>query len=67
MSPTLPSDDDLTTPEAFNTALIRLLQTAAANGVDVQGGWECRTDDGTHDWEAVIVELAASQDAPDDD
>lgn len=46
------------TDEAFNTALQKLVQTAYANGVDIEGGWECRTTTADPDWEIMILELA---------
>jgi hypothetical protein len=44
--------------ETFEAALTSLFAAASENGVDVVGGWECRHDNGGHDWEAVVVELA---------
>lgn len=50
-------DTDVSTAAAFNAALTELLVTAHAAGVDVEGAWACRTEDGTPDWEAGVVEL----------
>jgi hypothetical protein len=50
-------DDGITTADAFSAALEGLLIGARANGVDIGGGWECHSEDGTA-WEAVITEMA---------
>lgn len=49
------------TEDELNAALRLLLERAAANGVDVRGGWECRT--GQSDWDVVVTELAAADGA----
>lgn len=51
------SETDVSTAETFNAALTDLLARAHAQGVDVQGAWACRTEDGDPDWEAAVVEL----------
>lgn len=45
------------TAAEFRDALATLLREAADAGVAVEGGWECRTDDETPDWDVVITEL----------
>ncbi|KYH23989.1 hypothetical protein HAPAU_40680 [Halalkalicoccus paucihalophilus] len=50
--------ETVTTEEAFTTALQKLVQAAYANGVDIEGGWECRTTTDDPDWEIMILELA---------
>jgi hypothetical protein len=50
--------ETITTEEAFATALQKLVQAAHANGVDIEGGWECRTTTDDPDWEIMILELA---------
>lgn len=51
-----------TTDEEFQRQSTQLLRTAAANDIDVRGGWLCRTDgDGTADWDLEIVEVAAER------
>jgi RNAse (barnase) inhibitor barstar len=57
-----PSDRRITTSDAFERSLTDLFQAAHANGVDVDGAWECRTNDHGPDWEAVITELAMKAD-----
>lgn len=47
----------VTTDEEFDAALNALVREAYANGVDVEGGWECWTDDGEPDWDVVILEV----------
>jgi hypothetical protein len=51
-SPTEP-----TTAEEFQRQLTRLVRAAAANGVEVRGGWACQ-DDGGGAWDVEIVEVA---------
>lgn len=58
MSRDHPFDGEITSVGAFNEALTRLLQTAHRNGVEIEGGWECRNEGLIPDWEAVIAELA---------
>lgn len=49
--------DEPTTQEALDEALQTLLQQAHENGIDVQGGWECRNGDSYPDWDVVITEV----------
>jgi hypothetical protein len=49
------------TDEEFQKQLIQLLHTAAANGVDVRGGWVCRSDGTDTDWDVEVVEVAADR------
>lgn len=47
------------TVEEFQDRLAQLLRTAAANGVDVRGGWPCQpARDGERAWDVEIVEVA---------
>lgn len=46
-----------TTEEAFDTALQKLVQAAYANGVNIEGGWKCRTTTTDPDWEIMILEV----------
>jgi hypothetical protein len=48
-------DGEPNSPEEFQRMLTALLSVASENGIEVLGGWECRSDD--EDWEAVIVSL----------
>jgi hypothetical protein len=58
--PTIEADEP-TTEEAFQNHLHRLVRTAEANGVDVEGGWTCRTGDGRSDWGVEVLELRSSR------
>jgi hypothetical protein len=51
-------DGSITTSAAFSNTLQDLLLAADANGVEVAGAWECRSNGSVPDWEAVITELA---------
>ncbi|ADJ16421.1 hypothetical protein [Halalkalicoccus jeotgali] len=57
----------VTTDEEFNTALNALVQEAYANDVDVEGGWECGTNDGEPDWDVVILEVRKRHSSPNSD
>ncbi len=47
-----------TTDEEFHDRLRQLVRAAEANGVDVAGGWECRTTSPDHpDWDIEITEI----------
>jgi hypothetical protein len=58
MSTDFTSDASIESKEAFETALIDLVQTAQANGVDPAGFYESRLDNGHADFEISLVELA---------
>jgi hypothetical protein len=51
-------EESITTADAFSNTLRDLLLAAHANGVDVAGAWECRSNGSDPDWEAVVTELA---------
>ncbi len=51
-------EESITTTEGFSDTLQDLLLVAHANGVDVAGAWECRSNGPGPDWEAVVTELA---------
>lgn len=53
-------ETSVATEAELNAALVGLLERAAANDVDVCGGWECRTEQS--DWDVVVTELAAADD-----
>lgn len=52
-----PSNDPITTVDAFDSALGELLETAAENDIDPRGAWEYRNGDELPDWEVTVVEL----------
>jgi hypothetical protein len=51
------TDQTVATDEEFSDALNSLIQEAYANGVDIEGGWECRTTAERPDWDIVILEV----------
>lgn len=55
-------EESITTTDALSSTLRDLLLAAHANGVDVTGGWECRSEGDTPDWEAVVTELVKETD-----
>jgi hypothetical protein len=56
MTPEERGGNPVASREDFGAELASLVASAAASGIDVRGGWPCRTDDGP-DFEAVLVEL----------
>lgn len=56
------SDETITTADEFNESLNDLMRTACENGVDVEGGWECRNRTGNPDWDVVILEMTKRPD-----
>lgn len=60
------SNQAITTADEFNEALSDPVRTAYDNGVDVEGGWECRGSDGDPDWDVVIVEIPKAVDLQDE-
>lgn len=51
------SEDDhhaLTSEDALEARLGDILRRAHANGVDVEGGWECRNGSDHPDWDVVV-------------
>ncbi|MDS0293575.1 hypothetical protein [Halogeometricum luteum] len=57
MSPPSSPDPTVRTASEFNAALRALIESAHDNGVDVEGGWECRTSSEVPDWDVVVVEF----------
>ncbi|MFC7200782.1 hypothetical protein [Halospeciosus flavus] len=52
--------DDVVTEEEFQRALSKLVSAAAANGVDVEGGWTCEANPTGEEWDVVISVLGSS-------
>lgn len=52
-----PDDYPVTSDAELRAALRILLKRANANGVTVEGGWDCRTDDGDPDWDVIVTEV----------
>lgn len=57
-----PHEDQITDPIEFNAALRALVSRARANGVAVEGGWDCRYDGEEPDVEVLITRLASQAD-----
>ena len=53
----------LATEAALNTELKSLLQRAHANGVDVEGGWECRNGSEYPDWDIIVTAVRKTEDS----
>ncbi|WP_431358905.1 hypothetical protein [Halovenus amylolytica] len=46
-----------TSADELHTDLQALIRQAHSNGVDVQGGWECRNGTEYPDWDIVVTEV----------
>lgn len=51
----------LTTQTGLHAELKALLRRAYTNGVDVEGGWECRNGDDHPDWDVVVTEVEKNE------
>ncbi|USZ71902.1 hypothetical protein [Natronosalvus halobius] len=47
----------LATRAKLNAELQSLLRRAHGNGVDVEGGWECRNGPEHPDWDVIVTEV----------
>ncbi|OYR47791.1 MULTISPECIES: hypothetical protein [unclassified Halorubrum] len=55
-------DDDAPTAEAeFRDELQTLLREAHDEGIDVEGGWDCRNGPGHPDWDVVVSKVQKSE------
>lgn len=52
-----------TSADELHTGLQALIRQAHSNGVDVQGGWECRNGTAHPDWDVVVTEVSKPDDA----
>lgn len=53
-----------TTEEDFTEKLQSLILGANENGIDLEGGWDCRNGgDGHPDWDILITEVKKSDDS----
>lgn len=52
----------LTSSEALNAELKALLRRAYDNGIDVEGGWECRNGVEHPDWDVIVTEVRKNED-----
>ena len=53
----------LTSREALNAELKALLRRAYTNGIDVEGGWECRNGVEHPDWDVIVTEVRKNEDS----
>ncbi|MFC7213004.1 hypothetical protein ACFQO4_02770 [Saliphagus sp. GCM10025334] len=47
----------LATRAELNAEMQSLLRQAHGNGVDVEGGWECRNGPEQPDWDVIVTEV----------
>ena len=52
-----PSETPPASKEELNQALKALLRRAYENGIDVEGGFDCRNGSGHPDWDVVVTEV----------
>lgn len=50
-------ETSLTSKEELNRELKVLLRRACENGIDVEGGFECRNGDEHPDWDVIVTEV----------
>ncbi|WP_144796849.1 hypothetical protein [Halorubrum depositum] len=55
-----PGDDSPTAEAEFRDELRALLRRAHEEGVDVEGGWDCRNGSEHPDWDVVVSEVRKS-------
>lgn len=53
-----PEGPPVTSEDGLAAELEALLVRAHDNGVDVEGGWACRSSRGYPDWDVVVTEVA---------
>lgn len=57
---------DITTASEFQSALGKLLNAAAQNGIDPRGSWVYTNNDGLKsDWETMVYEIKSPAEADD--
>ena len=56
-----PGDDPPTAEAKFREELQALLRSAHDEGVDVEGGWDCRNGPDHPDWDVVVSEVRKSE------
>ncbi|SIR61659.1 hypothetical protein [Natronorubrum thiooxidans] len=47
----------LSSEAELNAELKALLRRAHSNGIDVEGGWECRNGTEHPDWDVIVTEV----------
>lgn len=55
------TETSLTTRAELNAELKSLLLRAYDNGIDVEGGWECRNGGEHPDWDVIITEVEKNE------
>ena len=53
----------LTSRDELNAELKALLRRAYTNGIDVEGGWECRNGVEHPDWDVIVTEVRKNEDS----
>ncbi|MFC4551563.1 MULTISPECIES: hypothetical protein [Halorussus] len=53
----------LTSDDALYAELKVLLRRAYANGIDVEGGWECRNGAEHPDWNGIVTEVEKNEES----
>ncbi len=46
-----------TSERELNDTLAELLRQADANGIDVEGGWDCPDDSAQPEWDVVVTNV----------
>ncbi|AGN00869.1 hypothetical protein L593_04600 [Salinarchaeum sp. Harcht-Bsk1] len=54
-------EPSVTSKDALNEELKALLRTAYENGVDVEGGFECRNGVEHPDWDVIVTEVEKNE------
>ena len=54
-------EPSLTSKEALNAELKAVLLGAYENGIDVEGGFECRNGGDHPDWDVVVTEVEKTE------
>lgn len=55
------NETSLTTRAELNADLRSLLLRAYDNGIDVEGGWECRNGAEHPDWDVIVTEVEKNE------
>ena len=51
----------LTSKSELNAELKALLRRAYTNGIDIEGGWECRNSADQPDWDVIVTEVQKNE------
>jgi hypothetical protein len=55
-------ETSITSEAALNAELKALLTRAYENGINVEGGWECRNGPEHPDWDVIVTEVSKEGD-----